>query len=315
MLHTMLIICILMIENVFAISSTTTSTSDTWWKQVIAGMIAGELEVFLTYPLDVIKTKSMLGSNTSLSLIQVIKQQGIIGCYRGVSLPLLSALPWRATKLMSFSQFKLLLTGGHAQNATLIHNMIAGIGVGITESVILTPFEVVKVSIIADQFRLEKLYKGTMDCIQKIYKSEGMIGFMRGYEATCYRQILFSTTYFITYLYCKEYFVPVYVLPALLLDPSTSHNMNHLISGLFAGITGSIMNTPMDVVKTRIQNERLGNTMQSTKIISPIQYIIKIYKTKGLSALYAGVIPKIVRVGPGAAINFVVYEFLMQNVL
>jgi hypothetical protein len=49
---------------------------------------------------------------------------------------------------------KNLLTNGHPASATLFQNIFAGIGVGIAEAFVITPFEVVKVALIADKERI-----------------------------------------------------------------------------------------------------------------------------------------------------------------
>lgn len=291
------------------------------WKQVVAGAIAGMIEIVCTYPLDIVKTRSMMATKKKESIIKVLRQmiarEGILGCWSGVTSPLLCALPWRATKFMSFSQFKRLLSFifGNASSMNIYYNLFAGIAVGITESIIITPFEVVKIAMMSDQCRIEREFRNSWDCASKIYKKEGPKGFFRGYTATCYRQILFSTTYFVVYFCGKAYFVPQFLLPALFFWRSTSFDHEssvcHFLSGLIAGIAGSIANNPFDVIKTRIQKRMMGNSIHNAKYSNPIQGILHVYSLEGVNALYSGLKAKILRVGPGAAINFLVYEQLL----
>lgn len=56
---------------------------------------------------------------------------------------------------MSFYQLsKVLVNITGSARATILHHFLAGLGVGVIESLILTPFEVVKISIMSDQLRI-----------------------------------------------------------------------------------------------------------------------------------------------------------------
>jgi len=281
-------------------------------KQIIAGAIAGMIEVVCTYPLDVIKTRAMMRSrddrNIGSTLRSIVHSRGssVWSIWKGVGAPLLCALPWRAVKLMSFYQLsKVLVNITRSARATILHHFLAGLGVGVIESLILTPFEVVKISIMSDQLRIERMYKSEWDCWAKIYRGEGIVGFLKGYTATCYRQMVFSSVYFVIYQIVKS---------NLLSYLSGWNLLCFFLSGLLAGTIGSISNNPLDVVKTRIQNDTFMNPVlhNSTTILGPLHVLQKIYRTEGFSALYSGLSAKILRVGPGAAINFFLYEFIMS---
>jgi solute carrier family 25 (mitochondrial 2-oxodicarboxylate transporter), member 21 len=57
----------------------------------------------------------------------------------------------------------------------------------------------------------------------------------------------------------------------------------------------SITNIPWDVAKTRIQSSSKTNSKYKTCI----QTILLINKEEGFKALYKGLIPKLMRLGPG----------------
>ncbi|KOC64308.1 Mitochondrial 2-oxodicarboxylate carrier [Habropoda laboriosa] len=63
------------------------------------------------------------------------------------------------------------------------------------------------------------------------------------------------------------------------------------------------MNIPFDVAKSRIQGPQ--ETMQYKGTLRTI-YIV--YHREGFRALYKGLLPKILRLGPGGAIMLIVYE-------
>jgi solute carrier family 25 2-oxodicarboxylate transporter 21 len=75
--------------------------------------------------------------------------------------------------------------------------------------------------------------------------------------------------------------------------------------GLAAGTLASISNIPFDVAKSRIQGPQ---PQSGRKYFSAIQSMGLIYREEGFLALYKGLLPKIMRLGPGGAILLIVYE-------
>ena len=70
--------------------------------------------------------------------------------------------------------------------------------------------------------------------------------------------------------------------------------------GAFAGMVSTFANTPLDTIKTRMQKQ--GQTLNTAQVMQ------QIYREGGIRSFWAGVIPRSVRVVPGQAITFAVYE-------
>lgn len=64
---------------------------------------------------------------------------------------------------------------------------------------------------------------------------------------------------------------------------------------------------PLDVVKSRIQGPQPNKN--AVKYHSTFQTMSLIYKEEGFAALYKGVVPMILRLGPGGAIMLLVFEY------
>jgi len=79
---------------------------------------------------------------------------------------------------------------------------------------------------------------------------------------------------------------------------------NNFIAGTIGGTVGTILNTPYDVVKTRIQND--------SGIVKKYNWTLPAVKTvaqeEGIGALYKGFVPKVLRLGPGGGILLVVFD-------
>ncbi|KAL0478197.1 mitochondrial 2-oxodicarboxylate carrier ODC [Acrasis kona] len=302
----LLVFCLfLLIESILAASTSNPSTKKTSeWKELLAGAMASIIEILITQPFEVIKTKAQTSetvlTNTQIAS-EIISKQGISGLYTGLEPEILKVVPWRSVRFFMYALLKNLLTGGHPSEATFFLNIVAGVGVGISEAFVITPFEVVKVALIADRDRIERHYNGLWNCAKKIYKKNGYKGLYAGILPTCLRQILFTTAYFISYLYSKPLFAQLLPFPMVPL----------LFAGFLAGVSGTILNTPVDVIKTRMQKSDQVNN----KITGTIQGIAYIARHESVGALYSGLSARILKNGVGAMVGLPTYEFfkyLMQ---
>lgn len=98
-------------------------------------------------------------------------------------------------------------------------------------------------------------------------------------------------------------------------------NWVHFVAGGIGGMTGAILTSPLDVVKTRLQSDaytKLYNkTPKSTNyVVKAAQHfketgnvIRNIYVNEGFRALFRGLGPNLVGVIPARSINFFTYGF------
>lgn len=63
--------------------------------------------------------------------------------------------------------------------------MLTGCSAGATESIVVVPFELVKIRL-QDRNSAGK-YKGPMDCVAQIIRNEGILGMYNGLEPTFWR--------------------------------------------------------------------------------------------------------------------------------
>ncbi|KAL0486257.1 hypothetical protein AKO1_001865, partial [Acrasis kona] len=290
------------------IPSKATST----WKEFFAGALAGVTEILFTQPLIVasVKMKLMESPPTLITLWRdIIKREGLVGIYRGVATNIACVIPWRSVRFASYYVLRNMLTGGNAASANILQQMFSAFITGILETFVITPFDVVQIAQIADRERIEPLYKGNLHCARTILKREGIIkGFYRGFRSTCIRQMIYVTTYLVTYQQAKSVIIPFLLSPFSFLP---IQSLTHLLSGMCAGIAGSTMNNPVDVVKTRIQR---GQNSSNNKIRGTLQGLSYIAKHEGFWGLYAGIRPKYLKTGLGSAVFFVTYEIIINHI-
>jgi solute carrier family 25 citrate transporter 1 len=74
---------------------------------------------------------------------------------------------------------------------------------------------------------------------------------------------------------------------------------------------GPLSNAPIDTIKTRLQKTPAN---PGDSAWSRIAYIARdMFKQEGFHAFYKGITPRVMRVAPGQAVTFTVYEFLKEK--
>ncbi|KAF2003367.1 mitochondrial carrier [Amniculicola lignicola CBS 123094] len=280
--------------------------------QFMAGAVAGVSEILVMYPLDVVKTRVQLqtGKGTGDEFYngmvdcfrKIIKNEGASRLYRGITAPICMEAPKRATKFAandSWGAFYRNLFGEPKMNQSL--SILTGATAGATEAFVVVPFELVKIRL-QDKAQAHK-YNGMVDCFAKIIKNEGPLTLYQGLESTMWRHILWNA----------GYFGCIFQVRALIPKATDKKGQvtNDLISGAVGGTVGTILNTPMDVVKSRIQNSpKVAGSVPKYNWAFPA--LGTVMKEEGFSALYKGFLPKVLRLGPGGGILLVVFTGVMD---
>lgn len=186
----------------------------------------------------------------------------------------------------------------------------AGLAAGVTEAVaVVNPMEVVKIRLqaqhhsLADPLDTPK-YRSAPHALFTVIKEEGFGALYRGVSLTALRQGTNQAANFTAYTELKaalQRFQPEY-------SNSQLPSYQTTVIGLISGAVGPFSNAPIDTIKTRLQKTR-AEPGQSA--ITRILVIAKdMFKQEGASAFYKGITPRVMRVAPGQAVTFTVYEFL-----
>ncbi|ESK89187.1 putative odc2-mitochondrial 2-oxodicarboxylate carrier [Moniliophthora roreri MCA 2997] len=269
-----------------------------------AGAIAGVSEILTFYPLDVVKTRMQLStgkSNVGLlgSFQTIIKEEGVGRLYRGLVPPLLLEAPKRAVKFAAndfWGRTFLQMTGEKKMNQQL--SILTGCSAGATESFVVVPFELVKIRL-QDK---SSTYAGPMDVVKQIVKKEGLLGLYAGMESTFWRHLWWNGGYFGCIFQVKS------MMPKA--ETPQAQLFNNFISGSIGGLAGTVINTPFDVVKSRIQGTiKVPGVKPKYNWTYPA--LVTIFREEGPAALYKGFVPKVLRLAPGGGVLLLVVEFTL----
>jgi len=186
----------------------------------------------------------------------------------------------------------------------------AGLAAGVTEAVaIVNPMEVVKIRLqaqyhsLADPLDIPK-YRSAPHALLLVIKEEGISALYRGVSLTALRQGTNQAANFTAYTELKSFLQRVQPEYANKELPSYQTT----VIGLISGAVGPFSNAPIDTIKTRLQRT---SAEPGQSAISRIMVIARdMFKQEGTRAFYKGITPRVMRVAPGQAVTFTVYEFL-----
>lgn len=296
---------------------------------LIAGGGAGMMEALACHPLDTIKVRMQLSRRARapgakrrgfLSTGQeIIKRETPLGLYKGLGAVVTGIVPKMAIRFTSYEWYKQMLasksTGAVSGQATFF----AGLAAGVTEAVaVVTPMEVIKIRLqaqhhsMADPLDIPK-YRNAAHALYTVVKEEGPGALYRGVSLTALRQGTNQAVNFTAYSQLKAW------LQTFQPDDSPHHDPLHpppkrelpsyqtLLIGLVSGAMGPLSNAPIDTIKTRLQKTP---SSPGETALSRIRTIARdMFKQEGVHAFYKGITPRIMRVAPGQAVTFTVYEW------
>ena len=182
--------------------------------------------------------------------------------------------------------------------------LLSGLGAGISEAIlVVTPMETVKVKFINDQRSEKPRYKGFAHGLTTIVKEQGIRGTYQGLTATIMKQGSNQAIRFFVMESLKDWYRRKYY------GGDNKHPIPKIIVGLMGGFAGACSvfgNTPLDVIKTRMQG------LEAAKYKNTFDCARAILVNEGPRAFYKGTIPRMSRVCLDVGITFMIYDTFME---
>ena len=169
----------------------------------LAGALAGAIGSLAGNPFDVLKTRMMAfegKENPGLAhfVKEVNQAQGIAGFYKGIEANVMRAMILNATKMACYDTCKGVCRTAGVPDGILLQFMSA-FSAGFFMTCTVSPFDIVRTRLM-NQPADAKLYNGFADCVAKMLKNEGPLGFYKGFipiwsrfaPTTCLQLIIFE---------------------------------------------------------------------------------------------------------------------------
>ncbi|KAK4337180.1 hypothetical protein RND71_044006 [Anisodus tanguticus] len=254
-----------------------------------------------THPLDLLKvllqTKGKTEGNLFVTTFKIIKEQGVLALYNGLSASLLRQLTYSTVRFGIYETAKKSLTQDGSKMPFLQAVSLAAVA-GSVGGFVGSPADLVNVRMQNDiKLPLEERRN-----IYKIIRNEGFTKLFNGsLMATC-RAMLVTIGQLSMYDQYKY----------LLLNNFSQYFdgdglTTHFTASLLAGASATTITQPLDVMKTRLMNAAQGEYR------SVPHCALSIFKEKGLFGFFTGYIPAFVRLAPHTILTFIFFEQLRLN--
>ena len=276
------------------------------------------MEALACHPLDTIKVRMQLSRRGRIpghkrrgflkTGMEIARKETPLALYKGLGAVMTGIVPKMAIRFTSYEWYKQLLANREG-TVSGSGNFFAGLAAGVTEAVfVVTPMEVVKIRLqgqyhsMADPLDVPK-YRNAAHACYTVIKEEGAGALWRGVSLTALRQGTNQAANFTAYTELKDR------LQKSRADPSAPlPGWQTACIGLISGAVGPFTNAPIDTIKTRLQRAPAEPGQTAMGRITAIAS--QMYKQEGLRAFWMGITPRVMRVAPGQAVTFAVYEYL-----
>lgn len=261
-------------------------------KSFAAGGFGGVCAVLTGHPFDLVKVRLQTGMyDLAITCVKdTVRNDGILGLYRGVMPPLLGVTPMFAVSFWGYDLGKrvvTLYTGKQPEDFSIANTSAAGFLSAIPTTAVAAPVERVKVVMQVQDSKNSLMLK----TLKEIYKKGGITSVYKGTVATLCRDGPGLAVYFATYEFLKE----------KLLTKGDSMSLGAICTaGGFAGVAMWVTVFPVDTIKSLQQS--LPNKMLMAQAYKQIML------TKGVAGFFPGVGPALARSFPANAATFLGVE-------
>ena len=182
-----------------------------FWPKIGAGCAAGVIQITLTYPLDLVRTRLQLAEAAGASyngiwhcLRDTYVREGATALYKGLVPSMAAGVPYVGLQMTFFSELKHRL-GPHLpvrQDGTPTVGALLTCGslAGISAQTLSYPLDTVRHRMQANGIGGQAaVYSGTWDCISKIIAREGLRGFFKGWGLNTFRALPGAAVQFTSY--------------------------------------------------------------------------------------------------------------------
>lgn len=139
-------------------------------------------------------------------------------------------------------------------------------------------------------------YRSVLASIRSLVQQNGVFSMWRGLGPSLWRDVPFSGIYWASYEAWKGFYA----------RRGREGASVAFVSGATSGILATLITSPFDVLKTRRQ--ALIMSASNPQLTWTMPLLLRIVRTEGPSALFAGIWPRIVKLAPACGIMISCFE-------
>mmetsp|Transcript_16621 Transcript_16621/g.33094 ORF Transcript_16621/g.33094 Transcript_16621/m.33094 type:complete len:312 (-) Transcript_16621:104-1039(-) len=289
-------------------------------KMVIAAF-SGMGAATVCHPLDVVRVQMQTEGADYKNAIdcgsQVVARDGVRkGLYAGISAAYLRQWLYGSCRIGIFSflleqaQQKNLALGLPKNQIPFTGKLLMGMTSGGIGSFVGTPSELALVRMTNDGKLPEnqrRNYAGVVDCVKRIASEEGVTKLWTGGKVTVMRAMVLSACV----LGCSSE-IKLRLTATGLFGTEGNLMLGGLpllfIATLCSSFIANIFSNPFDVVKSRVQNQKVDPTTGELPYKGTLDCFLKIIAKDGVPKLWAGFTPAFLKLAPYTIISLILTE-------
>ncbi|KAH8102606.1 mitochondrial carrier [Cristinia sonorae] len=225
----------------------------------------------------------------------VWRAEGIAGLWKGAGTSLLIGVPSSTCYMLTYDH--LLRVVLPPLLPTTLVPLTAGILARTFITSIASPLELIRTNLQSTPPSPDNPHtlRSVLTSVGNMARTRGVTHLWRGLGPTLWRDVPFSGLYWAGYETCKSAF----------RRRGREGASVAFVSGAVSGTTAALLTSPFDVLKTRRQALIMTHAGKTT---STLPLVTEILRTEGFSALYAGILPRVVKIAPACGIMIACFE-------
>jgi len=235
------------------------------------------------------------------ALRAIIKNEGVLALYNGLSAGLLRQATYTTTRLGLYTWMLEKVNKPNSPPPSFGVKAVLGMSAGGMASLVGTPAEISLIRMTSDG-RLpvaeRRNYRNVFDAVMRISREEGVLTLWRGCGPTVVRAMVVNAAQLSTYSQAKQ---------VILSTGYVGDNIAcHFVASMISGLATTIASMPVDIAKTRIQNMKIINGKPEYR--GAFDVWLRIMRQEGVLALWKGFTPYYMRLGPHTVLTFIFLE-------
>lgn len=275
------------------------------------------------YPISLVKTRIQVGAKESMHANvlgvcrNILRNDGIRGFYRGFGTTATGSIPGRAMFLASLeiskeSTHKILSTVNLPDTTkTALANGVGGLASSLVSELYYVPLDVVTQRLMVQGLPGVVKYSGGIDAFRKILQADGIGGLYRGFAMSVITYCPSAAVWWGAYGTCQH---SIWKKLGYTGEIDGQHPSPLLLvsvqgaGGVVAGAASSIITTPLDTIKTRLQVIE-GKGGHKPTIRDTVKQLMN---EDGWKGFYRGLVPRFLSMSLSGTSMIVTYEFLKR---
>lgn len=290
-------------------------TRPQWVKSVqpfVAGGLAGCVATSCVQPIDMIKVRIQLAGevpgaskNPFVVTKNFIAQEGFVKLYKGLDAGIVRQLTYTTARMGIFRTLSDALKKDN-EPLPFSKKAFASLAAGALGAAVGNPADLALIRLQADStlpVAERRNYSGVVDALTRISKEEGITGLWRGSSPTVVRAMALNFGMLAPFDQAKE-----------ILEKSWGKSLTTtLTASAIAGFFAVTFSLPFDFLKTRMQKMKPdANGVFPYK--GMVDCAVKIAKSEGPMAFYAGYPTYYVRIAPHSMITLLATDYITQSI-